>query len=184
MRTYRLLVLNQRMCLCIPVNKPFSQLIDNHETRYKCDATGGYRNVREIWQLKWSYCAHSGECAHFITWIYDSVLSCGIVVGIQFVRHSGQNVLSNLPGTFRNNLTSGGGGETIDDTCVSYKNQTQLTPCSWVGTASFLRSHWSLGYTSRHFMEPEGSSPCSQEPSTGPYPGLDQPSPYHPVLFL
>jgi hypothetical protein len=27
-------------------------------------------------------------------------------------------------------------------------------------------------------MEPEGSSPCSQEPSTGPYPKPDRSSPY------
>jgi hypothetical protein len=29
-------------------------------------------------------------------------------------------------------------------------------------------------------MEPESSLPCSQEPSTGPYPESDQSSPYHP----
>jgi hypothetical protein len=33
-------------------------------------------------------------------------------------------------------------------------------------------------------MEPEGSLPCSQEPSTDPYPEPDRPSPYHPILIL
>jgi hypothetical protein len=33
-------------------------------------------------------------------------------------------------------------------------------------------------------MEPEGSSPCSQEPSIGPYPEPDQYSAYHPILSL
>jgi hypothetical protein len=34
----------------------------------------------------------------------------------------------------------------------------------------------------QHFMEPEGSLLCSQEPSTDPYPKPDQSSPYLPVL--
>jgi hypothetical protein len=33
-------------------------------------------------------------------------------------------------------------------------------------------------------MEPEGSLPCSQEPSTGPYPETDQSNSYQPILSL
>jgi hypothetical protein len=35
-----------------------------------------------------------------------------------------------------------------------------------------------------NFKEPEGSSPCSQELSTGPYPEPVWSSPYHPILSL
>jgi hypothetical protein len=31
-------------------------------------------------------------------------------------------------------------------------------------------------------MEPEGSLPCSQQPTTGPYPAPDQSSPHHLIL--
>jgi hypothetical protein len=42
----------------------------------------------------------------------------------------------------------------------------------------------SLSRTSQHFMEPEGSLPCSQEPSTGPYPQPYQSNPHHAILSL
>jgi hypothetical protein len=35
-----------------------------------------------------------------------------------------------------------------------------------------------------NFKEPEGSSPFSQDPSTGPYPKPVRSSPYHPILSL
>jgi hypothetical protein len=33
-------------------------------------------------------------------------------------------------------------------------------------------------------MEPEGSLPCSQDPSTGPNHEPDQSNPYHSILYL
>jgi hypothetical protein len=35
-----------------------------------------------------------------------------------------------------------------------------------------------------NFKEPEGLSPCSQEPSTGPYPEPVRSDPYHPILSI
>jgi hypothetical protein len=54
------------------------------------------------------------------------------------------------------------------------------------GAEPFLRSCQlcSPSRTPQHFMEPEGSIPCSQEPSTGPYPEPYQSNPLHPILSL
>jgi hypothetical protein len=49
-------------------------------------------------------------------------------------------------------------------------------------TLNFLRIPQLCCYsrTFQRFMEPEGSLPCSQEPSTGAYPEAGKLSPYHP----
>jgi hypothetical protein len=60
-----------------------------------------------------------------------------------------------------------------------------LTYLLTYGDEPFLRSCQLCSHsrTSQHFREPEGSSSCSQEPSTGPYPEPDRSSPYPSYLF-
>jgi hypothetical protein len=51
------------------------------------------------------------------------------------------------------------------------------------GAEPFLRSYQLCSYsrTSQHFIEPESSLPCSQEPPIGPYPEPDKSNPCHPI---
>jgi hypothetical protein len=58
---------------------------------------------------------------------------------------------------------------------------------SWLhGAEAFVRScQWlSCRRIPRHFVDSKGSLPCTQEPSTGPYPEPDEASPYHSILCL
>jgi hypothetical protein len=63
-------------------------------------------------------------------------------------------------------------------------NQTEQNQTNQLqGTEPFLRGRQLRSYSriSQHFMTPEYSLPCSQEPSSGPYPEPHQSSPYHPI---
>jgi hypothetical protein len=55
----------------------------------------------------------------------------------------------------------------------------------WLHSSQSLRSHQFLFYSriSQHFMAPEGSSPCSHAPSTGPCPASGHSSPNHRILL-
>jgi hypothetical protein len=62
-------------------------------------------------------------------------------------------------------------------TCESYMLLWQYSNSAH-GAEPFLKSRQSLSHSriSQHFMEPEGSLPCSQEPSNGLYPSYINPA--------
>jgi hypothetical protein len=60
------------------------------------------------------------------------------------------------------------------------------TECTRELARLFLRSRQSLSYSRipQYFTEPEGSLPCSHEPSTTPYTEPDQSTPYYLTLLF
>jgi hypothetical protein len=71
-------------------------------------------------------------------------------------------------------MTSSGKFHEIPPVCVSTYLLTELSP-PW-GAANCA----AIQEIPSNFKEPEGSSPCSEKRSTGPYPEPFQISPYHP----
>jgi hypothetical protein len=68
----------------------------------------------------------------------------------------------------------------------NYESCHKISYLLTYGTEPFLRSCELCSHsgTSQHFKKPEGSLPCSQVPSTGPYPEPDLSSPCHLILSL
>jgi hypothetical protein len=102
-------------------------------------------------------CGITGHSSRKLLYLNSSSLQplASILLSSTFVTSTSINsVVSNLPLRY--------GAEPILRNC-------QL--CSYSGT-------------SQHFKEPEGSSPCLQELSTGHYPEPHRSSPYHPILSL
>ena len=58
-----------------------------------------------------------------------------------------------------------------------------LLTTAWCEVLQKLR-FFRLVNGSLHFMEPESSSPCSQEPASHPYPEPDRSTPHRPSCFL
>jgi hypothetical protein len=97
----------------------------------------------------------------------------------------------NVPGGCHGNKLSGSMKyvklfDQLSSSSILLHGVGQFTHTHTHGAEPFLRSRQLCSYsgTSQHFMEPEGSLPCSQEPSTGPSPETDRSSPYHPNLSL
>jgi hypothetical protein len=65
---------------------------------------------------------------------------------------------------------------------IALNNITVLTYLRSWALLENLTIMQSFKITFQNFMEPEGSSPCSREPSTGPYPEPDRSSLYRPIL--
>jgi hypothetical protein len=71
--------------------------------------------------------------------------------------------------------------------CVTSQKTEQFVSTQhafWLPLLMKLSQFCSYSRISQHFMEPEGSLSCSQEPSTGPYHETDQSNPYHLILSL
>jgi hypothetical protein len=62
--------------------------------------------------------------------------------------------------------------------CIHTYLRTELSPSWEAANCAAIQNIPS------NFKEPEGSSPCSEEPSTDPYPEPVRSSPYHPTVSL
>jgi hypothetical protein len=77
-----------------------------------------------------------------------------------------------------------GRGQFLMDLILSRNSTASNIRARLHGAEPFSRSRHSLSHSriSQHFMEPEGSLPCSEEPSFSPCHEPNESDPYRPIL--
>jgi hypothetical protein len=143
------------------------------------------RQIRKCWYqsllLLWWFlfcCRESIFRSFLFVFHYPETVYC-IVKLIE-----GQKYMINVRRYLRRSASSLAEGF-VGAACKARSLARSLTHSLTYGAEPFLRNRQLCSYqrTSRHFKESEGSLPCSQEPSTGPYPEPDQSNPYHAIQF-
>jgi hypothetical protein len=113
----------------------------------------------DVWQRNTAGCFERAQIILFVPWqeaVSISLLMCILVASLETL-------------------------DTSKDVWLLHAIPARSVPTPW---GTFLLEKHSRSRNSPHFMEPEGSLPCSQEPASSPYPEPDESTPQPHTLFL